>query len=145
MLSRFKSTCFIFPLSAYIGGMPSSMCMVRVCTFSSTSGDIVLRASSNTSPISKTSGMTSSLPASIFEISRTPLMRMRSCLPLVKISSRHCCCSSFMSPVMPSSMSSEKPMMEFNGVRSSWDMLAMNSDLCRLAFSSSWAFALISS
>ena len=36
-------------------------------------------------------------------------------------------------------------MMEFNGVRSSWDMLAMNSDLCRLAFSSSWAFALISS
>ena len=29
-------------------------------------------------------------------------------------------------------------MIAFSGVRSSWDMFARNSDLCRLAASSSW-------
>src|SRR5512140_2081869 len=33
---------------------------------------------------------------------------------------------------MRSRSTSEKPMMAFSGVRSSWDMLARNSDLCRL-------------
>ena len=32
-------------------------------------------------------------------------------------------------------------MMAFNGVRSSWDMLARKSDLCLLAISSSWLLA----
>src|SRR5512132_3996032 len=37
---------------------------------------------------------------------------------------------------MPSDSTSEKPMTAFSGVRSSWDMLARNSDLWRLAASS---------
>ena len=40
------------------------------------------------------------------------------------------------SPNMRSRSTSEKPMMAFSGVRSSWDILARNSDLCRLATSS---------
>src|SRR5713101_7540365 len=49
------------------------------------------------------------------------------------MSFRYSSCFSFSSPNMRSVSTSEKPMMAFNGVRSSWDMLARNSDLCRLA------------
>ena len=41
------------------------------------------------------------------------------------------------SPKRRSSNTSEKPITAFSGVRSSWDMLARNSDLWRLATSSS--------
>jgi hypothetical protein len=34
---------------------------------------------------------------------------------------------------MPWASTSEKPMIALSGVRSSWDMFARNSDLCRLA------------
>ena len=37
------------------------------------------------------------------------------------------------SPNIRSSSTLEKPITAFSGVRSSWDMLARNSDLCRLA------------
>ena len=47
---------------------------------------------------------------------------------------------SLSSPNIRSERTSEKPRMAFSGVRSSWDMLARNSDLCRLA-ASSWACA----
>ena len=44
---------------------------------------------------------------------------------------------SFSSPNIRSSSTSENPMTALSGVRSSCDMLARNSDLCRLATSSS--------
>ena len=44
---------------------------------------------------------------------------------------------SLSSPNMRSSSTSEKPITAFSGVRSSCDMLARNSDLCRPATSSS--------
>ena len=53
------------------------------------------------------------------------------------MSFRYSSCFSFSSPNIRSSSTSEKPMIAFSGVRSSWDMLARNSDLCRLA-TSSW-------
>ena len=51
------------------------------------------------------------------------------------MSSVYSACFSFSSPNSLSPKTSEKPMMALNGVRSSWDMLARNSDLCRLAAS----------
>ncbi|MBL0149947.1 MAG: hypothetical protein IPP87_15040 [Ideonella sp.] len=49
-----------------------------------------------------------------------------------------------MSPNIRSASTSENPMIAFNGVRSSWLMLARNSDLCWLAISSWWLLAWIS-
>ena len=46
-------------------------------------------------------------------------------------------CFALTSPEIPSRSTCEKPMIAFNGVRSSWDMLARNSDLCWLVVSSS--------
>ena len=40
-------------------------------------------------------------------------------------------------PEIPSSISSEYPSTAFRGVRSSWDMIARNSDLALLAASAS--------
>ena len=54
------------------------------------------------------------------------------------MSSRYSFCFSFTSPTIPSRSTCEKPMIAFNGVRSSCDMLARKSDLCWLAASSSW-------
>ena len=53
------------------------------------------------------------------------------------MSSRYSACFSFTGPTISSRSTSEKPMIAFSGVRSSCDMLARNSDLCRLASSSS--------
>ena len=49
---------------------------------------------------------------------------------------RYSACFSFTSPNIRSASTSEKPRIAFSGVRSSWDMLARNSDLWRLAASS---------
>jgi hypothetical protein len=45
---------------------------------------------------------------------------------------------------MRSARTSEKPMIALSGVRSSCDMFARNSDLCRLAASSCRLFCSIS-
>ena len=58
-------------------------------------------------------------------------------LPEERMSSRYSSCFSFTSPNILSRNTCEKPMIAFSGVRSSCDMLARNSDLCRLAVSSS--------
>ena len=60
------------------------------------------------------------------------------------MSFRYSSCFSFSSPNIRSDSTSEKPMMAFSGVRSSWDMLARNSDLCWLAASSCRLFSSIS-
>ena len=46
------------------------------------------------------------------------------------MSSRYSACFSFTEPTISSRNTCEKPMIAFSGVRSSWDMLARNSDLC---------------
>ena len=51
------------------------------------------------------------------------------------MSSVYSACFSFSSPNNLSPKTSEKPIMALSGVRSSCDMLARNSDLCRLAAS----------
>jgi hypothetical protein len=53
-------------------------------------------------------------------------------------------CFSWSSPNIRSDSTSEKPMIAFSGVRSSWDMFARNSDLCWLATSSSRLLSSIS-
>ena len=52
------------------------------------------------------------------------------------MSFRYSSCFSLSSPNIRSDSTSEKPMIAFSGVRSSWDMFARNSDLCWLATSS---------
>ena len=53
------------------------------------------------------------------------------------MSRRYSSWRSLISPNIRSSSTSEKPITALSGVRSSWDMLARNSDLWRLAISSS--------
>ena len=53
------------------------------------------------------------------------------------MSRRYSSWRSLRSPNIRSSRTSEKPITALSGVRSSCDMLARNSDLCRLATSSS--------
>ena len=60
------------------------------------------------------------------------------------MSSVYSACFSFNSPKSFSCNTSEKPMMALSGVRSSCDMLARNSDLCRLAASICRLFSSIS-
>ena len=64
------------------------------------------------------------------------LIRERRCRPEDRMSCRYSACFSFTSPNIRSASTSEKPRIAFSGVRSSWDMLARNSDLWRLAASS---------
>ncbi len=53
------------------------------------------------------------------------------------MSSRYSSCLSFTPPNSLCCSTWVKPMIAFNGVRSSWLMFARNSDLCRLDASSS--------
>jgi hypothetical protein len=64
------------------------------------------------------------------------LIRESRCLPEDRMSCSYSACFSFTSPNIRSASTSEKPRIAFSGVRSSWDMLARNSDLWRLAASS---------
>src|SRR5216683_5516496 len=95
-------------------------------------------------------GASSMRPASILDRSRMSLISDRRCWPEAYMSLRYSSCLSLRAPNMRWSSTSEKPITAFSGVRSSWDMLARNSDLWRLAASScrllsaiswkSWAF-----
>ncbi|MNT79813.1 hypothetical protein D3C72_2191920 [compost metagenome] len=75
-------------------------------------------------------------PASIFDMSRMSLMTCRRCLPLSWMSRAY---SEYfgepIGPNMPASRISEKPRMALSGVRSSWLILARNSDFALLAAS----------
>ena len=46
------------------------------------------------------------------------------------MSSRYSACFGLTGPTISSCNTCENPMIAFSGVRSSWDMLARNSDLC---------------
>ena len=81
------------------------------------------------------SGLSSSLPASIFERSSTSLMRLRRWVPAAF--TRRSGSSAFSVPKRAALVTiiSVRPMMALSGVRSSWLMLARNCDLCWLAVS----------
>src|SRR5262245_5376658 len=75
----------------------------------------------------------SSRPASIFDKSRTSLMSRSRWRPLVWMSTRGSRRLAGTSPYSSSSMISVNPRIALSGVRSSWLMLARNSDLGGLA------------
>ena len=79
----------------------------------------------------------STFPASILDRSRMSLISESRCWPEAWMSCTYSACLALSSPNILSRSTSEKPMMALSGVRSSWDMLARNSDLCWLAASSS--------
>ena len=95
------------------------------------------RAYSSAPGTEKTVGSSRICPASIFDRSRISLSSSSRCRPELRMSPRYSSCRSFSSPNMPPSSTSEKPMTALSGVRSSWDMLARNSDLWRPATSRS--------
>ena len=68
------------------------------------------------------------MPASTLERSKMSLMSDNRCWPLVKMSPVYSRWLSVMSPTRPSLRASENPMMALSGVRSSWLMVARNSD-----------------
>ena len=76
-------------------------------------------------------------PASTFDRSRISLISSSRWRPESRMSRTYSSCRPLSSPNIRSSRTSEKPMTAFSGVRSSCDMLARNSDLCRLATSTS--------
>ncbi len=101
-------------------------------------------AASSSERRSKDEYSSSIRPASTFDRSRISLSSSSRCLPEPWMSRRYSSWRSLMSPNIRSSSTSENPRTALSGVRSSWDMLARNSDLCRLASSSSALWSLSS-
>src|SRR6266542_4308079 len=93
----------------------------------------VSRTSATTSSGLTGSGLNSNLPASILERSSTSLINCRRCFALPRMSPKYSLWLGETGPTLPSCISSAKPMTPFRGVRSSWDILARNSLLSRLA------------
>ena len=89
-----------------------------------------------TSPAEYSDSASSMRPASILERSSTSLIRRSRCLPLVWMSASGSPNSAGTGPYSPSVSISVKPRIAFSGVRSSWLMLARNSDFALLACSS---------
>src|SRR5258705_6311441 len=126
----FKRTCFTFRSSPLI--IPSRVSMVLPSLIPRRLARSRTRVSAFSMALgrSKSAGSSSMRPASIFDRSRMSLMRERGCRPDSKMSCRYSVCFSLISPNIPSARTSENPMMALRGVRSSWLMLARNSDLC---------------
>ncbi len=91
------------------------------------------------------SGLSSSLPASIFERSSTSLMRLRRWVPAAFTRRSGSCAFSVPKRAALVTIISVRPMMALSGVRSSWLMLARNCDLRSLASASCRLLSWISS
>ncbi len=120
-------------------GVPGSMVALSARPFSSASGSIDFISVSTVALTNTRSGMTSTLPASIFERSRMSLISASRSLPADEIVSANSTCSGVRLPSLLSASSLARMSEELSGVRSSWLMLARNSFLYWLAFSSSSA------
>ena len=135
--SRFSRICLSRSSSAFTGPIPA------VTSADSWRFLLVARSRikptqcSTTVPTSTGARASSIAPASTLERSSTSLSSSSRCRPDARMSRRYSSCRSLRSPNIRSSSTSEKPMTAFSGVLSSCDMLARNSDLCRLATSSS--------
>ena len=79
------------------------------------------------------SGKNSILPASTFDKSSTSLTRLNRCRELPSTIPICFFCSAFSGPASPWCSSPVNPMIEFNGVRSSCDIVAKNADFSRSA------------
>ena len=131
--ARLSSICFTLPGSASTSPASTTVdCSAML--FVAASGSIVLMTWSTDSATDIMLSRSSIWPASTFERSRMSLIKPSRCLPLVviwptnrlRVASSNC-------PSLASLSSSEKPMIELSGVRSSWLMLARKTLLCLFA------------
>jgi hypothetical protein len=134
--SRFNSTWRIFRSSPRIIPTRSPTVIWSVTPRRLARSRTSVRALSSVAGRSKSVSSSSIRPASTFDRSRMSLISDSRCVPEAWMSRRYSACLSFSSPNMRSFSTSENPMIAFSGVRSSCDMFARNSDLCRLATSS---------
>ena len=122
---------------------PEMTCTSGATSAATATPPLLARSRTITTPRSTASrsenGATSSSiwPASTFDRSSTSLISESRWLPEERMSSMYSPCFSFSSPNSLFSSTWEKPRIAFSGVRSSCDMFARNSLLCRLAVSSS--------
>ena len=133
---RFSRICLTFRSSATMSPSRSSTVWVSVIPCRVARSRTRVRALSRAVGRWNRPSSSSSRPASTLDRSRMSLIRERRCRPEDRMSCRYSACFSFTSPNIRSASTSEKPRIAFSGVRSSWDMLARNSDLWRLAASS---------
>ncbi len=136
LLKRLSRICLSRMESAVSAPRFSCASTVRRFLFVSASWPAVPMTSSRRRARFTGSGLSSSLPASIFERSSISLMRLRRCVPAAF--TRRSGSSAFSVPKRAALVTiiSVKPMMALSGVRSSWLMLARNWDLFLLNVSS---------
>ena len=99
---------------------------------------IITRLASRRCLIFTGSRSSSILPDSTLARSRMSLIKLRRWLPLSYMAAAYPFSSSSRLLISSSWRTWEKPIMAFRGVRSSWDMLARNSDFAWLADSASF-------
>src|SRR5262249_2548704 len=133
VLSRLSRICLSRMESAVSAPRLSCASTMRRFWFFSASCPAVPMTSSISLAKFTRSGLSSSLPASIFERSRTSLMRLRRWAPAPF--TRRSGSSAFSVPNRAALVTiiSVRPMMALSGVRSSWLMLATYCDLFSLA------------
>src|SRR5215467_7113771 len=136
LLKRLSRICLRRMESAVSVPRFSWASITRRFWFFSASCPAVPMTSSMSRVKSTRSGLSSSLPAAIFERSRISLMRLRRWVPAAF--TRRSGSSAFSVPKRAAFVTiiSVRPMMALSGVRSSWLMLATNCDLFWLASSS---------
>src|SRR5262245_35131525 len=133
---RFSRICLTFRSSATTSPTPSATVWVSVIPCRVARSRTRVRALSRAVGRWNRPSSSSRRPASTLDRSRMSLIRERRCRPEDRISWRYSACFSLTSPNIRSASTSENPRIAFSGVLSSWDMLARNSDLWRLAASS---------
>ncbi len=124
-----------------VGGKFSATVMWKASPFSSaTWRNLCPRFSTHFAKVTS-SIWTSILPASTLDKSRISLMRVSKSEPALWIVLAYSTCLSVKLPFLLSANSCARISRLFKGVRSSWDILARNSDLYLLANSTSSALA----
>lgn len=131
--SRFISTCRNFAASRRTKRRTSRAQMHERSRFLSAALTCIISVKSRASATTSTAtGTNSCFPASIFAMSRTSLMMVRSCSPLRSIISKYSRCS----PEVTSSRSKPvMPRIELRGLRNSWLMFARKMVFAELAAS----------
>ena len=124
-----------------VDGTSAPISTASVSPFSSACGPSACSRSPSTSASTTGPASTSARPASIFERSRMSSMSRSRSEPAPWIVLANSICRGVRLASGFSASSRDSSRSEFNGVRSSWLMLAMNSVLYWLAWASCWAFS----
>src|SRR5436853_1595846 len=111
LLRRLRMTCLSFSRSVWSGGISSLISSTRRTSPLLSIGRTVAVAICTTSPNRKDSANTSILPASIFERSRRPLIRLSRCSALMRTFSRFSRWSAGMCPSVLRRTSRVKPII----------------------------------